>query len=316
MPAPEYDAFISYSHQHDGQLGPALQANVERFAKPWYKMRELRIFRDTANLSANPSLWASIEDALNSSRWFILLASADAAQSKWVNREVRYWLAHRAPDRLLVVGTDPGLAWDEQKQDWAAGAPVPPALRGAFSAEPLWVDLSDAQLDGHRSTIPPDRIAAMAAPIRGVPKDMLVGEHLRQHRRAMRLAGSAVAVLVVLTALAVVASLIAVGQRNTAVQQRDQAIYNQVVAEALQYGTSDTPLAAQLNLAAYRMQPTQDQASRLLSTENTPLPFNLTTGRTYGVYAVAFSPDGHTLATGNGDGTVRLWDLTWLMFTG
>ena len=34
---------------------------------------------------------------------------------------------------------------------------------------------------------------------------------------------------------------------------------------------SDAPLAAQLNLAAYRMQPTQDLASRLLSTENTPL---------------------------------------------
>jgi hypothetical protein len=55
-----------------------------------------------------------------------------------------------------------------------------------------------------------------------------------------------------------------------AIRQRDQAIYNQVIAEALQFGTSDTPLAAQLTLAAYRLQPTPDLASRLLNTENTP----------------------------------------------
>ena len=51
-----YDGFISYSHKHDAALGPALQTNLERFAKPWYKMRALRIFLDTADLSANPDL--------------------------------------------------------------------------------------------------------------------------------------------------------------------------------------------------------------------------------------------------------------------
>ena len=182
---PGYDAFISYSHKHDAVLGPALQSGLEQFAKPWYRMRALRIFRDTANLSANPALWASIEDALRSSRWFILLASADAAKSEWVNREVQWWVAHRSPDRLLVVGTDSGLAWDEQRGDWCADAHVPPALRGAFTAEPFWVDLSDMQLGGRRPVIPADRIAAVTAPIRGTPKDMLVGEHLRQHRRAV-----------------------------------------------------------------------------------------------------------------------------------
>ena len=58
-------------------------------------------------------------------------------------------------------------------------------------------------------------------------KDMLVGEHLRQHRRAMRLAKGAVAVLAMLTAVAVAASIIAVGQRNTAIEQRDQALAGQ-----------------------------------------------------------------------------------------
>jgi TIR domain len=127
-----YDGFISYSHQHDAALGPALQTRLERFAKPWYKMRALRIFLDTADLSANPALWPSIEEGLGSSRWFILLASADAAQSKWVNREAQWWINHGPRDRLLVVGTSPGMDWDEKKRDWAADAPVPSALRGAL----------------------------------------------------------------------------------------------------------------------------------------------------------------------------------------
>jgi WD40 repeat protein len=33
------------------------------------------------------------------------------------------------------------------------------------------------------------------------------------------------------------------------------------------------------------------------------------TGHTDTVFAVMFSPDGHTLATGSGDRTVRLWGM-------
>jgi MTH538 TIR-like domain (DUF1863) len=78
----------------------------------------------------------SIEEALGSSQWFILLASAEAAKSEWVNREVEWWIANRAPDRLLIVKTGPGLAWDEQERDWAADALVPSALRGVFTDQP------------------------------------------------------------------------------------------------------------------------------------------------------------------------------------
>jgi WD40 repeat protein len=43
-------------------------------------------------------------------------------------------------------------------------------------------------------------------------------------------------------------------------------------------------------------------------TQPTPLDPTLT-GHSSAVYAVAFSPDGHTLASGSFDQTVRLWNV-------
>jgi WD40 repeat protein len=138
----------------------------------------------------------------------------------------------------------------------------------------------------------------------------------RAAARSSRQRRAAVGVLVVLTLLASVASIFAfqlrstaLGQRDQAIANRDQAIYNQVRYEALQLGYSDPSLAAQLNLAAYRGEPTRDVESRLLSTENTPLSASLA-GAPGPVYSVAFSPDGHALASTGYAGTPRLWDVT------
>ena len=77
-----YDGFISYSHAADGLLAPRLQSALQRFAKPWWKRRAVRIFRDESSLSANPHLWSSITEALDTSDWFVLLLSPDAASSE------------------------------------------------------------------------------------------------------------------------------------------------------------------------------------------------------------------------------------------
>ena len=119
---------------------------------------------------------------------------------------------------------------------------------------------------------------------------------------------SSLAVLAVLTVLAVAASGVAFYQRAEAVQQRDQAIYNQVIAKALQFGTSNTSLAAQLTLAAYRIKPTQDLVSSLRNTENTPLCSALVTGDPI-VTSVAVSSHGHILADGGPGGRIRLWNV-------
>src|SRR5262245_56943009 len=107
-----YKAFLSYSRAVDGHLAPALQNVLQEFARPWYRRRALRVFRDDAALSANPGFWSSIVSAMDSSEYFILLASPEAAASSWVNREVAHWLATKGSDRLLIAVTEGEIVWN------------------------------------------------------------------------------------------------------------------------------------------------------------------------------------------------------------
>ncbi len=212
----EYDGFISYSHAADGLLAPRLQAGLQRFAKPWWKRRALRVFRDESSLSANPHLWSSITEALDTSGWFVLLLSPDAAQSEWVNQEVAYWVEHKDPDRILPVLTNGEFGWTGGD---VTGDSVPVALRGFFEDEPRWVDLRFAKGEDQLDLKDPrfaDAVADVASAMRGVPKDELASEEVRQHRRTVRTAWAAGALVVVLAVAASLAALFAVQQRDEA----------------------------------------------------------------------------------------------------
>jgi len=88
----KYDAFISYSFTADKRIAPALQKGLIKLAKPLLKRRALNVFRDETDLSVTPELWESIKKGLATSRYFILLASPESAKSKWVQKEIKFWL--------------------------------------------------------------------------------------------------------------------------------------------------------------------------------------------------------------------------------
>jgi hypothetical protein len=98
-----YDCFISYARAPDEALARAVRKGLAALAKPWYRRRAVRVFLDTASLSASPELGSSIVEALERSRFFILLASPEAADRPWVDREVAWWREHRDAHSVLLA---------------------------------------------------------------------------------------------------------------------------------------------------------------------------------------------------------------------
>ena len=316
-----YAAFISYSHAVDGRLAPALQGALHRFAKPWYRLRALRVFRDDASLSANPHLWSSIQEALDSARFFILLASPEAARSVWVQREVEYWCRHKPAANLLIALTDGVIAWDATAGDfdWDRTTALPRSLEGRFDSEPRWIDLGWARTQEHLSLNDPRfraGVADLAAPLHGRAKDELFGEDVRQHRRTVRLARSAIASLTVLTLLAGGAAVLYADQRNVAraetVRAREQtslATSRLFAAEADARVTSQPILSTLLSVAAYQTADTLEARGGLLrQMERRRDVQGFLAGHRDGVRGVTFSPDGRTLASGGLDRRVIVWD--------
>ena len=220
----KYDAFISYSNEADGRLAPALQRAIHRFAKPWYRLRAARTFRDQTNLSISPHLWTSIESALSNSSFFLLFASPQAAKSKWVMKEVDFWIRKRSIETILIVLTNGKLTWNDAILDFDPEKTnaLPTNLYHVFKQEPLYIDLRWAKTEDDfslRHTKFRESTGKIAAAIRNVEPDLLFGEDVRQQNRTRLLATIVGSVLLILT---VYASFTTIKER----QAKNEALTN------------------------------------------------------------------------------------------
>ncbi len=130
--------------------------------------------------------------------------------------------------------------------------------------------------------------------------------HTRQGARRLR---QFIAALTVLLVVAIGASLYGFSQQRFAVHQRDVATSRQVADETNSISRSDLTLAMQLSVTAYRIAPTSEARSSLLSAS----AFHTATRvlGDYGtIFAVAISSDNRTLAAGSADGSVLLFDIS------
>jgi WD40 repeat protein len=261
-----FDGFISYSHAADGRLAPAVQRGLHRLAKPWHRRRALWIFRDQTGLSVTPGLWSSIQTAMDGSKYFVLLASVEAAKSPWVNREIEHWIATKSADRILPVVTDGEWIWDEATGDFTEDSTaVPSALRKVFLEEPFFLDLRWARGSEHLSLQHSrfrDAIAQLAAPMHGVSKDDLEGEDVRQHRHARRLRFGATVTLVVLTLLAAVTGVSAVRNADRARDAAAEALRQEKAANSQRDMATRSAAEAQRQQGLAEQQQTRAERAR------------------------------------------------------
>jgi WD40 repeat protein len=309
---PEYDAFLSYAHR-DRQVTTAIQKGLHQIGRRVGQLRALRVFRDDTNLTANPDLWGKITEALDRSRFMIVVLSPRSAGSHWVNEEVTYWLQNSGHEQLMLVLAEGHLQWDAKNARFdptvSDAAPLVLTKSGSLPAEPLYIDVSgDAPWD-LRSLAFRDKVTALAAPIHGKPKDQLAGDDIREQRRFRRLRRAAIAGLAVLTVVAVVAALIAVAKQQEAIRRLHDATVAKLNAEGAAMLSGDTPggdmRALQELLAANAIeangppvlnaQIARFTTQKIINTGSNP-------------HCLAYSPDGHRIVTGQLDGTLRQWD--------
>ena len=111
-----YWAFMSYSHR-DEHWGTWLHSSLERYriprrlvgrvtARGAVPRRIFPCFRDQEELQASPNLSDEIQSALEKSLFLVVVCSPRAAQSRWVNEEIRFFKALGRDQQILCLIVD------------------------------------------------------------------------------------------------------------------------------------------------------------------------------------------------------------------
>lgn len=107
----DYIAFISYRHcPLDIAVAERVQQQLERYRIPRDLRREGtglgRVFRDREELPLTSDLTSDIYEALDHSRFLIVVCTPETPKSAWVGREIEYFIRRHGRERVLTVLAD------------------------------------------------------------------------------------------------------------------------------------------------------------------------------------------------------------------
>lgn len=320
----KYSAFISYNHR-DRKWAVWLHRALERYRVP--KRLQGRdspfgplgkrlppAFRDRDELASSSDLAASVRQGLEDSAFLVVVCSPNGAQSRWVNEEIRTFIALGRRDRirLIVVDGEPGSA------DPALNA-LPPAIMEGATGEPLAADVRPGQ-DGRQGAL-----LKILAGLLDVPYDELRQREAQRRQRRLAIIAGASSLGFVVTAGLAVAAVIA---RQQAEEARQIAEARTVTAERTlgfvkgMFRVSD-PSNAQGEADKITARELVDRGARMLETglENEPAAkadLGVTLAEVYsalGLYQRGNQIVEATMRLPHGQADVRVRQLTMLGIT-
>jgi len=245
-----YKAYISYSHR-DEAWAKWLHRALESYRVPrrlvgkpgsWGDIpaRINPVFRDREDLSAARDLGGRITQALAHTESLIIICSPEAAQSRWVNEEIRQYRAVCPAERIycLIVDGDPGRESSER-------CCFPPALfegEGREVFEPLAADVRQ-WADGKQLAK-----LKLVAGLLGIRLDELRQRDLQRRRRVRAVSG-----LGILVALALVVTTLVLQVSR----QHEREMAEQLAAFIVDLGEklkSETDLETLASISAMAME--------------------------------------------------------------
>jgi len=318
-----YAAFISYSRA-DTALVDALQHGIEQLAKPIGRRRTVELYLDRRSLSIGGVLEQRLIDALDRSEFLIVVASRDSAESEWVGKEIEYWLSTRSTDHIILAVAEGQPEWCAEEQSWteSSRAFLPQALHEAFTAEPIYLDLTDESSAARRGeNDSADRLtldnaefkvkmAAIQGRLRGMEPADIVSDDLELWRRSEARRRRARIGLVSLTVLSVIAGAAAMWFAARSAQQETEARSDRLASQS---DVDRVDLGMLLGVEAYRVDQSAESFGALINGASNAADLEiLLHDDSRPVRSVSFDPDGKILASTGLDGTVTIRSTeTW-----
>lgn len=313
----KYWAFISYSHKDEKWARwlhkkletygghKKLVGNINFYGEPIPK-RVFPIFRDRDELPGASDLGLQLQQALQQSRFLIIICSPHAAQSKYVNEEIRFFKSLQKEKYVLslIVAGEPHAA---EHPDTGQQECFPEALKYAVNTdgqvstqrmEPIAADIREEK-DGKQNAL-----LKILAGILGIGFDALKQrDQERQLRLYMMLGAISLSLLLIVSGLAVLAW----SQRNEAVFQRTESESREYAALASLTAETDPAEALKHAISAGELSDhPQSRAALRKAIKRSHAEFILI--HKDGVKDAAFSNNAQHLISTSG-GALDIWDL-------
>ena len=304
----KYFAFISYKRE-DEEWAKWLQHKLEHYKLPSNLNgrtdlpKEIRpVFKDTSELNPG-NLPQQIHDALDQSRYLIVICSPRSAKSEWVNKEVETFIGMGRTDKIIPFIID-GKAFAKNPEEEC----FPLAIRNLpAEQEILGANISEMGRDA--------AAVKVVAQMFGLKFDELWQRHEREQRKKHRITISAI------TAFAIMVLAVTgwIWHQNTKLKEKDWKLMenrSRFVAERAKAfvddGDSYTACRLLLEVLPKNVNNPIDLPYTAEAEMSLRKAISYNTTRLKGhkkpVDCAIFSPDGSRIASTSEDNTIMIWD--------